>query len=56
MGNRQSQPAPRHDFNGRLFGGHYPGDFSIRVSYCRSSLTYVSRSSFDVFDREGCPI
>ncbi|KAL0252945.1 hypothetical protein I308_102339 [Cryptococcus tetragattii IND107] len=30
MGNRQSQqPAPRHDFNGPLFGGHYPGDFSI---------------------------
>ncbi|KIR30607.1 hypothetical protein I307_03718 [Cryptococcus deuterogattii 99/473] len=31
MGNRQSQqPAPRHHFNGPLFGGHYPGDFSIR--------------------------
>ncbi|OXC65128.1 hypothetical protein AYX13_05740 [Cryptococcus neoformans] len=30
MGNRQSQPALRHDFNGPLFDGHYPGDFSTR--------------------------
>ncbi|WVF70974.1 hypothetical protein IAT40_005770 [Kwoniella sp. CBS 6097] len=26
----RSQSAPRHDYNGPLFGGHYPGDFSIR--------------------------
>ncbi|WWC88182.1 uncharacterized protein L201_003087 [Kwoniella dendrophila CBS 6074] len=25
-----SQSAPRHDYNGPLFGGHYAGDFSIR--------------------------
>lgn len=41
MGNRQSQqPVPRHDFNGPLFGGHYPGDFSIirGVGYCSFKL------------------
>ncbi|WVQ85712.1 hypothetical protein IAT38_007878 [Cryptococcus sp. DSM 104549] len=30
MGNGHSRAPPRHDFNGPLFGGHYPGDFSIR--------------------------
>ncbi|WWC96640.1 hypothetical protein V866_003512 [Kwoniella sp. B9012] len=28
MGSAHS--APKHDYNGPLFGGHYPGDFSIR--------------------------
>lgn len=62
MGNRQSQqPAPRHDFNGPLFGGHYPGDFSIirGVSYCLFKLdirTYMSFLITDDFDREECPI
>ncbi|OCF42869.1 hypothetical protein I317_03346 [Kwoniella heveanensis CBS 569] len=31
MGNANSRPTPRRrDYNGPLFGGHYPGDFSIR--------------------------
>lgn len=41
MGNRQSQqPVPRHDFNGPLFGRHYPGDFSVirGVGYCSFKL------------------
>ncbi|WVW80471.1 hypothetical protein I302_102453 [Kwoniella bestiolae CBS 10118] len=25
-----SHSTPRHYYNGPLFGGHYPGDFSIR--------------------------
>ncbi|ODO12112.1 hypothetical protein I350_00898 [Cryptococcus amylolentus CBS 6273] len=30
MGNAQSNYQGRADLNGPLFGGHYPGDFSIR--------------------------
>lgn len=37
MGAAQSGPA--HDFRGPLFGGHYAGDFSIRVSV-RSELVW----------------
>lgn len=45
MGNRQSYaPPPQHDYNGPLFGGHYAGDFSIRVSR-HLSLCPASRSS-----------
>ena len=39
MGNKFS--AQRQDYNGPYFGGHYAGDFSIRVRLCHLGLLQI---------------